>query len=551
MKHLYKLFLLVFITSALSAQDSTFESIISTFSTSCASSTCHGTEANHPLKLAGSIDDIYNNLINVAPSNPAALDRGDKLVIPGDPSKSFLYRKVNGELYAFDQLHDQEGTNMPPYGTLTDVEKETVRQWILWGAPKDETVHNEDVLTNYYVDGNALDRIDPLPVPAEGEGFQIHIGTIFLEPNEEVEIMKLVEAPLGDSLEITGFEIRMNDFSHHYAVARAINGFENEINPGFTLVDNFFISFDFFNNSEFITGSQLPENIYHLPTDVAFRWDGSNALTFNYHIKNYSSTAVLPAEGYLNLYVQPRNIAPKEMRTATITYGDLNPFILQIEGGGEDTTFVMEHYEEGSEEVIDIWRLTPHTHAYGVDYDIFLRNADGSKGEQVYEGFYNYDLGFDQGFFDYSHATYRTFEDPLQIKMSEGLIFEATYNNPGEETVSFGQTTDDEMFIGYYLYTEADTTEIEEPVEGIEQINLLNANIFPNPVQNELFIEAKEIPNAWIYVYDIYGRIIKAQKTNVGNSKEKLNTESLATGTYFLQIRDAQNIYLSQKFLKQ
>ena len=124
MKRFYKLFLLLIITSTLSAQDSTFESIVSTFTTSCASSTCHGTDAAHPLKLAGSIDDIYNNLINVSPSNPAALNRGDKLITPGDPNKSFLYRKVNGDLYSFDQLHVGEGPTMPPYGTLTDVEKE-------------------------------------------------------------------------------------------------------------------------------------------------------------------------------------------------------------------------------------------------------------------------------------------------------------------------------------------------------------------------------------------------------------------------------------------
>jgi len=399
------LLIAAFISFTLKAQDSTFESVIKIFENSCSSASCHGAEATHPLKLEGSLNEIYTNLINIDPTNPAAFNRRNKQVVPGDPTASFLYRKVNNGLYSFDEIKDEEGTPMPIAGNLSDVEKETIRQWILWGAPKEGLVHNEAILTEYYVDKNAIERVEPLEAPINSEGFQYQVGTIFLAPSEEIEIMKLIEVPLGDSLEITGFEIKMNEYSHHYALNRILNGFENEVEPGFVEVDNFLVALNYFDNSELVTVSQFPENIYLLSDNVAYRWENSANLSINYHIKNYSTTSILPAEAHLNIYTQSKNIAEKEMRAETVTYQpDGNPFALEIFGDSKDTVFVMEHYLEGSNEIRDIWQLTPHTHSRGVDFDIFVRNADGSKGEQVYEGFYNYELDFNQGFYDFTHV---------------------------------------------------------------------------------------------------------------------------------------------------
>ncbi len=548
------LFIAALISFTINAQDSTFESVMKIFETSCNSESCHSSVSTHPLKLAGSIDDVYSNLIDKNPTNPAALNRGNKLIVPGDPAASFLYRKINNGLYTFDEIKDQEGTPMPIGGKISEVEKETIRQWILWGAPKEGLVHNEALLEEYYVDGNALERVEPLDKPKEGEGFQFYLGTLFLSPGEEIEIMKLVEIPLGDSLEITGFKVRMNEFSHHYGVARTINGFEDIINPGINIVDNFFTAFDFFNNSEYITGSQLPENNYVLPEDVAFRWEGSNFLNFNYHVKNYSSSAILPAEGYVNLYFQSKYTAEKEMKAKTVNYQpDNNPFALEIFPNGKDTTFVMEHYEEGSDEYIDIWRLVPHTHSYGVDYDIFMRNEDGSKGDQLYEGFYNYDLDFNRGYYDYSHATTRTFDEPIKIKMSEGLIFEATYKNTTDKLVKFGQTTDDEMFIGYYLYTNVDSSDIiNSTPNNLAVDNQIKINAFPNPVKNKLLIETEDInTKASILIYDLNGKLVLNEIINTNNSIEEIDVSTLMNGVYFIEINDEENIFYTEKIIKQ
>ncbi len=545
MKSFYSLIVLSLFFLQINAQ-STFEDVITIFSQSCSSNSCHGASANHPLKLEGDPETVYNNIMNVDVLNAVAADKGNKYIVPGEPTQSFLYRKINRTLYSQDVISSDEGQSMPQAVELSDIEKETIRQWILWGAPFEGTVHNATALEDYYTNGG-LDRVEPLPVPEPGTGFQIYLGTIFLEPEEEIEIMKKEFIPIGDSLEITSFEVRMNEFSHHYALSRVLDPTAITSNPGFNVVDNFLTAFDFFNNSEFVTGSQTEENNYILPENVAFRWD-TDFLFLNYHIKNYSTTGVLPAEGYVNLYTQPKGTAIKEMKTRTVTFAPANVFDLVIEPTGTDTTYVLEDFDPDSEDTLQIWRLMPHTHQYGVDYDMFLRNPDGTKGEQVYEGFYNYDLDFDQGFFDYAHATYRTFDEPLLVPYAHGLILEATYNNPTNETVTFGLTTDDEMFVGYYLYT------ILGPEDYITNINssenfINGIEISPNPVSDLLSISHNLNVDAKIQLIDINGRVV-SQFYHYDDNLMSFNIKELNDGPYMVQIRTSDNKIWTGKFIK-
>ena len=71
----------------------------------------------------------------------AAHAPGFKLVVPGQPEKSWLYRKIAntastaGCVIANPQNMDECNTaKMPPTGSLTPAELETVRKWIADGA---------------------------------------------------------------------------------------------------------------------------------------------------------------------------------------------------------------------------------------------------------------------------------------------------------------------------------------------------------------------------------------------------------------------------------
>ena len=74
----------------------------------------------------------YGQLVGVTATNPAAQAPGLLRVVPGDPERSFLVRKLEGSLAA------GEGEPMPRVGmTLSPALLDLVRRWIAAGAPAD------------------------------------------------------------------------------------------------------------------------------------------------------------------------------------------------------------------------------------------------------------------------------------------------------------------------------------------------------------------------------------------------------------------------------
>ncbi len=111
------------------------------FNESCAVSGCHDSQS-HQNNLILEVGASYTNLINVAPTNGAALEAGWLRVTPGDSSKSYLYHKVTGDLpdpsYGVRMPHKQPANAVPPKpgrklnSTLIDI----IQLWIDAGAPE-------------------------------------------------------------------------------------------------------------------------------------------------------------------------------------------------------------------------------------------------------------------------------------------------------------------------------------------------------------------------------------------------------------------------------
>lgn len=74
--------------------------------------------------------------------------------------------------------------------------------------------------------------------------------------------------------------------------------------------------------------------------------------------------------------------------------------------------------------------------------------------------------------------------------------------------------------------------------------NIKEFNIYPNPVENELFIET-EANIEEISIYDIYGRLC----TDMFNTSAKINVADLETGVYFVKIK-TDNKETIQRFIK-
>lgn len=543
MQHKFTMYMwLLLLWPILSHAEDTYERVYNILQTHCTNG-CHTSATpNGMLVLNADPATVYNNLIGINPTNPAAQAKGYKRVAAGYADRSYLFKKINNGLEQnFDLLPD-EGGAMPPYGALqlTNVEKELVRQWILFGAPQTGEVVSETLLEEFYASGGTF--ISPPPAPAAGQGFQLHHGPIFLQPQEEIEAFRKYDLQLPDSLDVIGFDIVMNAESHHFVVYQYHPTLSMDIPIGIRHSNGFVDEIVMYENADFLDIWQFGEP-HLLPENAAFRWGPNTAIDLNYHIKNYSNVNIIPAEAYINFYTQPKDPGRKEMQIGIASYGGNNPFSLVIPNNGQETTFAFEQNTE-DDQWVKLWKMQGHTHSRGRDFDVFLRNADGSYGTQLYEGFYNETHEFNQGYYDYAHPPVLRLQPTMCLNMKDGFVFRAKYLNDGPEPITFGLTTEGEMFAAYYHYINLLPEEVSECITGIDN---LHANAFigqwsiaPNP-NNGTFNIALDLlkpTNLRAELFDILGRkVAQPYEGSLQQGQHLLPiVQNLSNGIYLLSL---------------
>lgn len=440
----------------LTAQTNTFDGVISILNENgCNNGYCHG---NINFDLTGNSSQIYDAMVGAIPSNELSALKGDKIVEPGYPERSLLYRKINHDLHLDSKLEEGEGVPMPYEGAeISDRDKEYIRQWIYFGAPETGKAFSDDVKEAFevYHEEGGLPMTEIPEPPAVGEGFQVHLGPVFLKPGFEVEYLKKYALRLEDNVEVNRIENFMTDFSHHFIIYKFSNPGEASLrSEGLRNLAILGIDSPFGAGTDFVTLWQ-DEKDFRLPEGTAYKWDNNDVLDLNFHVKNYSTSQVLAADVYFNVYTQANGTAEKEMFSELI----INPAIGTPNDGEEywfSHTFTGSNTGPGGGNVwngnANIWMLTSHTHKYGKDYDIYLGTAD-NLGVQLFEG--QYDTEYTQyiGTYDYEHPPVRYFDAFLEVESNIQMTQKAMFINDGDAPVAFGLTTDDEMMLAAIQYT--------------------------------------------------------------------------------------------------
>ncbi len=528
----------------------TYQQVYSLFQANCTIG-CHGnvgTSGNLDLYGGGDAAVVYNNIVGVDPINPAALAKGYKRIYAGHPEKSFLLRKCS--YAAWDNYYPidvAEGNPMPDNQSVLEKEEvELIRQWILYGAKETGTAVDTQVLYDYY-HVNGKPRMAVPPAPAQGQGFQLRMGPFFLSPLQEVEFFKKQDIALQDSVDVDKLETFFNDESHHFIIYKFDAGTDANYPAGLRNI----------NSPE---GSSLGVNemiatwqdafAYNLPEQTAFRWNGDQVLDMNYHIVNYDSDSIIAAEAYTNIYSAPADTSTIVMTSTLIPINAVEFLLgtgtfgqdLIIPNDGLDHTFT---YRLGfpffpAAPTWHIWSIQAHTHARGKDFDIYKSTPDGQKGEQIYEGFYNRDYTFNQGFFDWEHPAVRFYDPFYTVDLHDGLVFEAVYQNFTADTLRWGNTTQDEMMLFYVQYT-------LEPLPTVTSVKELNNPVsfasFPNPVteNTQIYINLPASDRIQLDVFNMTGeKITTLANAQFGAGQHRFQfspkTLNLPSGIYLARL---------------
>lgn len=519
---------------------STFTSVYNLFQANCTVG-CHSgssPSANLDLDENGDKTAVYNNLVEVTPVNPAAAAKGHKLVDPGYPYRSFLLRKCGYSNWDPTVSIDQPEGNQMPDGqpVLEKEEVELIRQWILYGAPFNGQVVSTQLLYDYYhVNGKAQ---MPKPVePDPSEGYQIRTGPFFLQPGQEVEYYRKYETE-GPAQEVHRIDDIINDESHHYLLFQFEPGSANQLGDGLRKVD---VSNVFPDETKYLTG-WVDSDSTILPSGTAYKIHENAVYDLNYHIINYNTDSILQADAYVNIYTQPNGTADKEMHSELVIY---TPQFLIIPTDGSEYTFNStlsasnpNGLDVNQNDVWNIWFLSSHTHKYGTAYTIMKRNANGSRGDTLYDGRYNTNYTFNQGYYDWAHPANRYFDPMVSVDMNNGIIQEAKYRvndpqNHGFFPVTFGLTTEDEMMLYFIQYTVG-----AEPVDTTGTISIaeneLSENelaVYPNPYTESTVIKYNLSASSDVRL-DIYNA--------VGARVAQLVNQQQSSGTYSYQLSSSE-----------
>jgi hypothetical protein len=530
--------LVLFTTLCFNAHaQSTLTRVHSILQTNCGGSGCHGGSNPLVFDVSGTATDFYNDVVGVMATNPYAKDTlGHKLVDPGYPSRSFLLRKIAHGLSPDLALKQPfEGANMPSGLTkLDDAEIELVRQWIQFGAPQTGQVVDEQLLIDYY-NGLGLAEVAVPAAPAPGEGFQIHCGPIFLAPNAEKEFKWRYDTKLTTAKEVDRLDGFMSTQSHHLILYKYFTGQGTSTQQGLDEINTINDQADLFINASQLAVWQYPRE-HTLPAGTSYRWEPNSILNSNFHVKNYSSDSILAAQSYINIYTKPAGSGDVEMFSELVVYGGFNPYALNVPNTGNDVTLQIEQF--GANETLNFWILQAHTHKLGKKYEIYLRNSDGTKGNLIYDGNYNEDYTFNQGFYDYAHPPVLEFPQLFPVDMNNGLIHEATYNNNGPAPVGFGLTTNDEMFITYVHYTRELPTAIQN-----SKSNSVAMNVYPNPMSDEFVVSYNLTSDETVSIslVSLLGEemvLMQNEKQEKGNNYQQFSTQELglSSGIYFVRV---------------
>ena len=81
---------------------------------------------------------------------------------------------------------------------------------------------------------------------------------------------------------------------------------------------------------------------------------------------------------------------------------------------------------------------------------------------------------------------------------------------------------------------EDENDDVQDTTNIIKNEYEFNIAIYPNPVENELFL-ATELQVKEIAIYDIYGRTV-SQHVNMSTRRQVVNVADLEAGVYFMKV---------------
>lgn len=276
-----------------------------------------------------------------------------------------------------------------------------------------------------------------LEVPDEGEGFQIHVPAFPIPADFEREwFMRL---PIGNTEEIfvSEFESKCRPGTHHLIAYGFEDENENDL-PEIGIMRDQNRPDGRANIRTAMGGdlayfiSQEADFTIKFPEGMAVRIPANSTVDLNSHYFNRTDKTLF-GEVFLNAYTKPKNEVTEILEISQVDNSD------QLILPPGETTIIT--HTRLFQEKQNLRMLVSHMHKRGILFEAF-KVGGVNDGEKLYSAW------------DYKHPPTLFFEDePLIIEAGEGIRTEVTYENTSNRTIRYGVTSEDEMGILFYMFS--------------------------------------------------------------------------------------------------
>ena len=264
---------------------------------------------------------------------------------------------------------------------------------------------------------------ETLAPPDSSDGFQFSFSTT-VEPYTEAWVCSVYPAPYTELSPVNWIEYQVTPGMHHMTLATP-SLFGSVLDPGVydcqTLL-NEQMGEDSDYTMFFGLGSGEPEGTQHLPEGVVANMPAGLDVIHEIHYVNATAEPI-EVSAYVNAYTIPTSEV-----TEGIWGGQIRDENIQIPAGGEATEWSRCVMNEDVEVIF----LASHTHELGTNFTI--RTFDG---ENVGDIIYTND--------DWHDPKITQYDPPLVVPAGSGFEWSCTWNNPGDQDVTYGLTAQDEM----------------------------------------------------------------------------------------------------------
>ena len=289
----------------------------------------------------------------------------------------------------------------------------------------------------YTYDLDEIPDFAPLAAPVAGTGLQIHVPPFPVPENFEREIF--LRLPFGNTSEIyvNRFESLCRPGTHHLLVYGFADE-DNEILPEIGVMrdqnspdgrgnirSNMSVELAYFL-------AQAAEHEMTLLPGQAIQIPANATVDINSHYFNKTEQTIF-GEVFLNAYTMP-----VEEVEEVLLFDDVNNDQVLILPPGETTTI---SYTEIFEESQNLRMLVSHMHKRGRGFKVYMVGG-AREGELLYTSV------------EYQHPVVTFMEPALLVEAGQGLRTEVVYENETNRMIEFGVTSEDEMGILFYLYSE-------------------------------------------------------------------------------------------------